>query len=82
MENNQEWLVEQKRQQQRRNHAVLAESGEDRLRRLFALQAQAMEVLLSSPDGMLHFLKRNYRSRQAKLVDGIYRPISTDRYSP
>jgi hypothetical protein len=82
MENNRDWPIEHERQQKRRNCDALSESGADRLRRLFALQAQAMEVLQSSPHGMRHFLQRNYRSRQARLVDGIYRPVSTDRYSP
>jgi hypothetical protein len=61
------------------NRLRSAESPEERMVRFYRLQARAMEVLLSSPEGYQHFLRRNFHARRAEVVDGEWRPVSPDR---
>jgi hypothetical protein len=36
-------------------------------------------LLQTSPDGLQHFLRRNFRSRRAEVIHGEWRPVSPDR---
>lgn len=68
----------------RRHLRIIAsqESGEDRLRRFVVLQSNAMKLLGLSPQGLQSFKRRNYHSRRARVVDGVWQPVSTDRSVP
>jgi hypothetical protein len=54
-------------------------SGEERIQRMVALQDELMAVLRSSPEGWAAFTRRNYHERRARLVDGVWQPVSPDR---
>jgi hypothetical protein len=69
-------LQSRMRLQQRQN---LTETPEERMARFAQLQAASFELLRSSPAGLAHFLQRNLHSRRVKVIDGQWRPVSTDR---
>lgn len=54
---------------------------EERMRQLAVLQETAFQWLRRSPKGYRHFLRRNYKSRRAEMIDGTVRPVSADRCS-
>ncbi len=55
------------------------ESPAQRLARFIQLQRGSFELLQTSPDGLQHFLRRNFRSRRAEVIHGEWRPVSPDR---
>ena len=71
-----------KRRQDYMRTDAAQESREDRLQRFIALQNDVMRLLQSSPQGLLNFKRRNYHSRRAKVVDGVWQPVSCDRPVP
>lgn len=71
--------IEARRRFERRLRS--SESPEQRLARFVRLQRRSFELLHASPDGFQHFLRRNYRSRRAEVINGEWRPISPDRRS-
>ena len=56
-----------------------SESPEQRLARFVQLQRRSFELLQASPDGFQHFLRRNFQSRRAEVINGEWRPISRNR---
>lgn len=54
----------------------------ERLALLAGLQAASFRLLRSSPQGYEHFLRRNFHSRRAEVIDGQWRPVSPDRSAP
>ena len=71
-----------KRRQDYMRTDAAQESREDRLQRFIALQNDVMILLQSCPQGLLNFNRRNYHSRRAKVVDGVWQPVSCDRPVP
>jgi hypothetical protein len=71
--------LEARRRLQKRQ--LLSETPEQRLVRFVKLQNAAFETLRSSPDGWKHFLRRNYKSRRVRKVNGQWIPVSADRCS-
>jgi hypothetical protein len=55
------------------------ESPEERLARFVELQRASFALLQASPDGLASFLRRNFRSRRAEVIDGEWRPVSPER---
>jgi hypothetical protein len=55
------------------------ETAAQRLERFVRLQRASFELLLSSPQGFQHFLRRNLRSRRVEVIHGKWRPVSPDR---
>lgn len=72
-----EELLRRREAVQRRAMAELSPS--ERLARMVELQVEAWRMLQASPEGMRHFLRRNYRSRRAEVIDGRWQPVSPDR---
>ncbi len=60
-------------------HMHGARSSEQCLERFTKLQQASFEVLVASPTGYQNFLRRNFRSRRVKVVDGKYQPVSSAR---
>lgn len=59
-----------------------SETSEQRLKRAEQLQIAAMKLLHDSPDGLLHFHRRNHHSRRARFIDGVWQPVSDTRPTP
>lgn len=57
----------------------LAETPDERMARFARLQQASFELLRSSAEGYWNYLKRNYTSRSAEVVDGQWRPVSPAR---
>lgn len=43
------------------------------------LQQASFQILMSSPDGYRHFVRRNMESRRTEVIDGQWRPVSPAR---
>ena len=54
-------------------------SASQRLADFAKLQQASFRVLLASPHGYRHFLRRNLASRRAEVLDGMWRPVSPAR---
>lgn len=73
-------MLELRLKHQRRN--AQCESVEERLARFIKLQAASMALLRTSPKGYQNFLRRNYKSCRAEVIDGVWHPVSVDRRTP
>ena len=51
----------------------------ERLAAFKRIQQASFRVLLASPDGYQHFLKRNMHSRRVEVIDGEWRPLDPAR---
>ena len=69
--------IERRRRFARRMRS--GESPEQRLARFVQLQRKSLELLLASPWGAQHFVRRNLQSRRVEEIDGEWRPVSPDR---
>ncbi len=58
-----------------------AETAEERMERFAELQDASFELLRSSPEGFAAFHRRNYKSRRAEVINGVWQPVSPDRAS-
>ena len=54
-------------------------SPSERLARMVELQERMFALLKASPDGYRNFLRRNYASRRAQVINGKWIPVSAAR---
>ncbi len=43
------------------------------------LQQASFHILMASPEGYRHFLRRNMESRRTEVINGQWRPVSSAR---
>jgi dipeptidase len=65
-----------KRREELQRRKDLQASPEEQMEQLAAIQSATLELLRSSPEGYQHFLRRNYKSRRAEVIDGTWCPVS------
>jgi hypothetical protein len=68
-----------KRRGEHHTRKNLQASPDERMEQLAAVQIAAFEPLRSSLVGYQHFLRRNYKSDRAEVIDGRWCPVFADR---